>query len=220
MAANRNRGAMSDDRIEVKIDIFDKPEQVALVLKKLTVQELLGEILQEFREDFAFLDVDNPGFYEIYPKDRDVALDVAKSLSSQVKHGAALVLRERPFPIPTGAKPMKQTVYLKEMQTQKVFKLGWLPAIIGRPDAAMNDDHLLAVNLQTFSTGLRVSRRHAQIVERSGKLYLESLSQNPTCVGDRTLTEGDRYPLNPDDEIILEKGNITLKVIIRDQSTN
>jgi pSer/pThr/pTyr-binding forkhead associated (FHA) protein len=89
-------------------------------------------------------------------------------------------------------------------------------------------NELVAVDLQAFSTGLRVSRRHVIIYEQEGVYFVESLSSNPASLL-RTSPSGDgseqaveltetRVPLLSGDVIRLERSAILLKFIVRDSA--
>ncbi|NJN66781.1 MAG: FHA domain-containing protein [Chloroflexaceae bacterium] len=66
-----------------------------------------------------------------------------------------------------------------------------------------------------------MSRRHAQITEERGQFYLEGLSQNPTMVedaqGNRVPLHASKHRLHHGDRICLERSQITLKFLIRDE---
>ena len=203
-----------DERIDLIVDVFDQVGQQAQVLGRLTVHEFIQEIIQEFRDDFTFLDSFNPSFYELCLKEQGGSLDANKCIGTVVESGASLLLREKAISMPEGAEPLSEMVYLRESQSERVFKLGWHPAIIGRPDKLAGNDSLLAVNLQEFANNLRVSRRHAQIMKENDQFYLESLSRNPIMINGEVLVDGQRRLLNPDDEILLENSNIMLKFSI------
>jgi pSer/pThr/pTyr-binding forkhead associated (FHA) protein len=110
---------------------------------------------------------------------------------------------------------------LREVVSGQVYKLHWLPAIIGRPDKNQLLDDRIAVDLESYKTGLRVSRRHAQIVEEDGRYFVESLSRNPTLLrspdGSLEAVDSEKQPLQHDDVIQLERSNIALKFIVRSQ---
>src|SRR5512147_1775526 len=64
---NRNRQAIMDEYIDVKIDVFEHAGQRARLRKNLTVTTLIEEILREF-DDIA---ADSPEKYAIYLKGFD-----------------------------------------------------------------------------------------------------------------------------------------------------
>ena len=202
-------------RLNLYIDIFDQLKQHALALPTLSGRELVAEILKEFRE-LEFLS-DDPTRYQLLKVEDHTPLLADKTLGEQLKDGQYLLFEEITPRLPDGATSPSQTLYLRESSTGKVFTLHWLPALIGRPHVDALDNDLLAVNLESFKTGMRVSRRHAQIIEEAGQFLVESLSQNPTTVED---SEGNRIPsihqrIQSGDQIHLERSGISFKCIIR-----
>ncbi len=217
-------------RLELFINLPGQGRQRALALASITPAELVDAVLQEFRGELEYLS-DSVADYRLVraadhpPLDDGAAdhapLDDGAPLAAQVRDGDDLALEERPREVPQGARPSSKPVYLREQATGMVFRLAWLPAIIGRPDDNLPDNEMLAVNLAPLVSGARVSRRHAQIVEDGGQLFVESLArQNPTIVraaaGNETRVEDGRVPLSDGDVIYLERSKLALKVIVRE----
>lgn len=204
-------------RLELFIDVFDQPKQRALALPTITRNELVASILQEFRE-FDFLS-DNPAQYQLLKADDNSPLLDEKPVGEQqVTKGQHLLFAEQELPLPEGTTRPSQPIYLRDLGSGKVYKLHWLPAIIGRPDADAADNAQLAVALEAEQTGLRVSRRHASITEENGQFYVASLSQNPTSIQDsdgNTATIGRRWKLQNGNVIHLERSGISFKFIVR-----
>lgn len=211
-----------DDRVELKIDVFDFPGQMARVLKSLTIRELIEEILIEF-EELPFLDSNAPWNYDLRPPDEGPPLAPEQTIAGHhLTRGTELMLVERPVILPPGAATMPGHVYLvyvrkSDTDIRRVFKLNWQPAIIGRPDTSQPMNELLAVNLESFPTGLRVSRRHAKIYEKNGRYYLEGLSNNPIFVNDNPEPLSGARELADGDQILLERSDITLQFIERQE---
>ncbi len=205
--------------LELSIDIFEKKNQRARVLPDLVPSELVEAILQEFRE-LEYLG-DTPVSYQLLRASDQMLLDDTRALNKQhITDATRLILQEREIPLPEGTQRPTQHIYVREQQTSKVYKLQWLPAIIGRPGQNQAHNDWVAVNLGGHRTGLRVSRRHAQITESRGNYFIESLSSNPTALedstGTRTVLEPNaRYPLHHGNIIHLERSEIMLKFIIR-----
>ena len=209
-------------RLDVRIDIFDELAQWAKLLPSLKPSELVDAILQEFQE-LEYLS-DAPADYYLVPAGNEEAvLQEDIQLLQQVANESRLKLLEVERPLPPGTKRPSQAIYLRDVANGKVYKLHWLPAIIGRPDKNQPHDDRIAVDLESYQTGLRVSRRHAQITEQNGRYFIESLSRNPTTVKneEETVDVGDKKrPLQHGDLIQLERSNITLKFVVRQQSGN
>lgn len=207
----------SKKRLELRVDVFEKTDQLALPLPSLTPPEFIEAILQEFRE-LEYLS-NSPADYTLLKADDRLPLAAEEKLNQQVNNGARLVLVEEEVSLPSSTKQPTHPVYLREQVSGKVYKLNWLPAIIGRPDKnqALNDQ--VAVDLERYKTGLRVSRRHAQITEKDGQYFIHSLSRNPTALknsaGELVPVTDEKRPLQDGDVIHLERSNIALKFIIR-----
>ncbi len=189
------------DYLEVTIDVFDEAGQRAQVLRSLPVRGLIDEVLREF----SGLEKSTIDAYALYLKDGNKLLDPTLSLVEQgvtdqdeLVFGWAQASRAPGRLVITGSR----TAVLRDEQSGKIFPIDWQPAVIGRPhtDPALN--RLLAVDVSGFANSRRVSRRHAQITERDGRYFLESLSpHNPTyvdggqVVGKRPLQSGSRLSL-------------------------
>ena len=207
-------------RIELRIDIFDLTQQRAQALPNLSPPQLVEAILQEFTE-LEYLGA-LPENYQLLKAADNTPLDNEQSLQAQLGEEAHLILQERPLAaLPAETRPPSRHIYLRESKTGKVFKLNWLPVIIGRPDRNQAHNDWVAVNLASFETGMRVSRRHAIITEQGGKFYIQKLSKNPvTLLPDKTPGQeapvgAERRPLHPNDLIRLDRSGISLKFLVR-----
>ncbi len=209
-----------NDRLNLTIDIFDAKDQVAQVLSNLDEQGLIGAILQEFGDEFDFLGAD-PAAYRLLRSEDNTSLDPETPIGEQLKQRTHLVLADLESPLPLNAKPPASSVYLRDAVGENVFKLNWLPAIIGRPDNSHPQNELLAVNLESYATGLRVSRRHAQILVEDGEYYVEGMASNPTLLqkpGDLDPIDvtTERQRLEHGDVIKLSRSTIDLRFVVRD----
>jgi hypothetical protein len=212
----------NQSRLELFIDVFGLKRQRALALPAIMPTDLVGAVLQEFRE-LEFLG-DDPESYKIFKVLKDgnrSELDKNSPLEKQLAAQEQLVLVENIRPLPKDAKRPTQRVYLREQPMGAVHKLHWLPAIIGRHDAKQANNDLVAIDLSAHPQGLRISRRHAQISEDNGLYFLESLSSNPTLIVDgrglKKTVETEKVPLQNGDTILLEHSQVALKFIIRDK---
>ncbi|MCB8977455.1 MAG: FHA domain-containing protein [Ardenticatenaceae bacterium] len=205
-------------RFDLRIDIFERKAQWAKPLPTLKPAELVEAILQEFQE-VEYLSKSATDYYLAQVEDETAVLQEDVSLQEQLPNESRLQLREVERPLPKGTSRPSQAIYVRELVSGKVYKLNWLPAIIGRPDKNQPNDDWIAVDLESYKTGLRVSRRHAQITEQNGRYFIESLSRNPTLLKDaegNVETVGDeKRPLQHGDTIQLERSNIALKFIVR-----
>lgn len=202
-------------RMALFIDVLSLPRQEARALARLKPADLVGAILSEFRELEQL--GDQPGEYEL----RDAEgrpLDPDLALGKQVRDKASLVLIECPIPLPPGTVAPSSPVYLREKISGKVFRIGWLPAIIGRADPDLPNNERVAVNLTALDAGQRVSRRHAQLVEVDGRLAIVALGANPiSLLRDDGSTEpiGEMPHLLTNDSLIrLDRSGIVLKVLL------
>jgi hypothetical protein len=208
----------SQTRLDIRVDVFEKEDQWAKPLSSLKPPDLITAIFEEFRE-LEYLSGD-PEDYLLVKKEDSSPLDPEEALDGQLSKNAHLVLLEQERTLPKGTKPLSAPVYLREQTSGKVYKLHWMPAVIGRPDPNQANNDWLAVNLEAYPTGLRVSRRHAQITEDNGRYSIKSLSKNPTVIKDEEGNEkliGDTpIQLENNDVVLLERSNISLKFIIRE----
>lgn len=207
----------SQKRLALQVNVFEETSQKALALPTLTPPELVEAILQEFRE-LEYLS-DSPADYRLLNAEDQSPLDEENELREQIGAGGQLVLAENDLPLPDGADRPTDAIYLRDQALGQVYKLHWEPAIIGRPDKNQPQNEWVAVNLEMHRTGLRVSRRHAQITEENGAYFIHSLSRNPTSIrnnaGKTVSVTEEKRPLQNGDIIHLERSNIALKFIIR-----
>jgi hypothetical protein len=214
---------LSTERLRVTVDIFDKPNQQARPLAALTVREFIAAILAEFQGDFDQLGSD-PSQYYLAKVDgttgNHVALKATEPLATLEVEGAHLLFCEAHMTAPVMTDTPGHAIYLREPSRGKVFPLQWLPALIGRPNHDEADAPPPAVDLSAYPTGLRVSRRHAQIVEQGGRYYVESLSPtNPLLVrdgaGNTVQVQEQKQLLQNGDLLILEHSEIQLQFLLR-----
>jgi hypothetical protein len=209
---------MSSPRVTLKVDVFEKPEQTAQVLKELTPPQLIGAILSEFRE-LEYLS-DNPADYRLVRMDTGMPLDGNHQLADQTWDDMHLRLEELDSYLPEGCERPTQPIYLRELRAGKAYKIHWHTAIVGRSSEGQPFNRRIAVDLRNSPTGLRVSRRHLHIEEDGDKYILDIVSNNPvTLIRDNQeviagATHG-RIPLLNGDTIRLDRSEIQLKFIIR-----
>lgn len=211
------------DRLDLTIDVLEVPAQRAAALWTLSPQELIAATLLEFSE-LEQLGID-PGDYELLDASTGAALD-EKPLDELYPRDATdvhLKLVEKSAPTPRGAQPASEPIYLREQSTGRVYRLAWLPAIIGRPDRNLSDNNLLAVNLEALPTGLRVSRRHVKISEQGGHYFIQRMSGNPTVLRRANgeiinLLDASHTSIDNGDVIVLERSQITLRFLVQPDS--
>lgn len=207
-------------RLELKINVFEQTAQQALILPGLTSSELIEAILNEFAPDFNYFS-DNKDDYQLVKSADQHPLPDDQKLSDVLKPGETITLIERSLALPAGSSRPRQAIYLREESSQHLYKLHWLPAVIGRRDTSTAVNPLLAVDLGNYTNGLRISRRHAQIVEDQGGQYvLESLAHNnPTVVvrpNERPVViDGQRYQILHGDTIRFQNSELKFQFIIR-----
>lgn len=211
---------MSGSRLDLQIDIFNLPAQRAQPLASLTVRQLIAAILSEFGE-VEFLGT-NSESYELHRLSTGAVLEFDAPLQSQVQSGDHLRLEERESPQPTGTWQPTDHLYMRERDergTRRVHRIGWVPALVGRP-ASNDSDALLAVNLQHAPTGMRVSRRHLRLFEHQGQYFVEMISDNPTTLLREAMPP---YPLTLEhptevragDLIQFDRSGIYLRFLVR-----
>lgn len=213
----------SAERLHLTVDIFDQLAQRAHPLPSLTVQEFVAAILTEFQSDFAHLGSEATQYYLTRAEPGNgvtTPLHPDELLAQQVQDGDHLVFCEKNLAPSTPSTAPHQAIYLREQSQGRVFPLQWLPALIGRPHYDQPDAPPPAVDLSGYPTGLRVSRRHAQIIEEGGRYYVESLSlTNPMALrdtaGNRVRLQAQKQLLQDGDTIILENSEIQLQFLVR-----
>ncbi|MEZ4662928.1 MAG: hypothetical protein R2911_35725 [Caldilineaceae bacterium] len=141
--------------MDLVIDVFELKAQQARVLDNLRPPDLVKAVLAEFQE-LDYLGK-SPAEYRLLRADTNAALDETEPLGSQLLRNDHLVLAERVQPTPSGAQRPEQNLYLRDVAANTVYKLHWLPAIIGRWDETQPNNNLLAVNLDAHAAGPRVS---------------------------------------------------------------
>ncbi len=208
---------MSAKRLEVQIDVLNRPNQRALPLADLMPPELIAAILQEFR-DIEYLGIDGSDYCLLRSEDA-MELDPAVGLGEQLGVKPHLRLVERPLKVPPGAQRVEDSLYLREEASGRVYRLAWLPAIVGRSDATLKGDDLVAANLESLPTGLRVSRRHVRVTGEGRQYYAECMSSNPASLrranGETAALGRTRQPLASGDVLYLDRSEIALKFIVR-----
>ena len=205
--------------MDLRIDIFSARDQGARATRELTPTQLIAAIIQEFREIEQL--GDDPARYQLLRVADHTALLDDHKLERQAGDITRLVLVDRPVTLPVGTHALGRRVYLREQERNKVFRLHWQPAVIGRRQSVQGEEPPLAVNLADHAARDYISKRHAQIIEQGGRLMVESLTSKPTRVvtanGDPVdLVEGKPYPLTHGDVIHLINSRVELRVLIDD----
>lgn len=208
------------DRLDLTVDILDMSNQQARALRELKPSEFIQAILEEFRE-LEYLG-ENPRDYQLVKAEDQALLQDDTALGEQLTEKERhLLLRETQLEkLPQGTAAPAQPTYLREQNTNQVFRLNWMAAIIGRASADTPNE-LLAADLKRFPTGMRVSRRHVRISQVNGEFFVESMaSNNPiklqrASTGETIMLEEKKVPLAHQDIIKLERSDISLKFIIR-----
>jgi hypothetical protein len=212
---------MSDgqNRLELLVDLREAQGQRALVLPALTAEELVREILHEFRA-LGYLG-DTPAHYWLLRAGDRSVLDPAAPLGKEIGAGERLILVEQDLPLPEQTRRPTKHIYLRDEGSGKVYKLHWQPALIGRASPGQQQNALLAVDLADHPQGLRVSRCQAQIEEKDGQFYIRGLSPNPTAIkgvdGSTTTLDAQRRPLQGGEIVCLERSQIALRFVIHEK---
>lgn len=212
---------MCAKRLEVTIDVLDCGSQRALPLTDLMPADLIAAILQEFRE-IERLGIDSRDYCLLRAADQrelDPNVEIGAQLSEKAPH---LLLVERPVHTPPGAQAVNDGLYLREETGARVYRLAWLPAIIGRSDPTLSSNQLVAADLESLPTGLRVSRRHVRITQEDGRYWVEALSSNPASLrpsqGAAAPLHRTKQPIASGDVIYLNRSEVALKFIVHARS--
>lgn len=210
----------SQARIELFIDVFEQAGQRALALSELKPAQLVAAILQEFHA-LEYLGDSADAYYLVRaatgePLDAESTLD-----QQQVQKGDLLVLMERELPLPEGTRRPSVPIYLREPYEARTYPLQWLPAIIGRRSENRPHNELVAVDLSSYASGPRVSRRHVQLTEAAAGFFVQNLLSNPVSLlspgrwsGAIPVTAAPQKILH-NDIIRLDRSEIELKFIVR-----
>ncbi len=226
-------------RLELLIDVFSLKKQRALVLPTLMPAELITQVIKEFGgtnnigkgisetapDKYLKMEYicDSADEYLLLKASTKQPLNPTIPLGKQLAPLEQLILVELNKPLPSDTVRPSRPIYLVEQRSNKVYKIHWLPAIIGRSDSNLPYNDRLAVNLSRHPDGQRVSRRHAQLTEMNGQFFVTSLSPNPVLIKRsqdmQVRVEGERgpQPLNRGDELIFSNNQIALKFIVRDE---
>ncbi len=213
---------MSDGYTKLHIDLsllnephqataFDKPHVVE-IQRKVTPRYLVQAIIDEFNEVTHL--IRDPAAYYLDQGQDGTRLDDNDPLLEQLGNQYTCRLVEVEQEFPPHAQPMHRRIYLREQGSNRVIRLAWQPAIIGRSDEKLSDNDLIACKLSNYN----VSRRHAQIVIDGQQVLIESLApKNPLHVispNTPPIPVNGRYPIKNGDTIELVRSKIKLQVII------
>ena len=206
-----------DERIECRVDIFQHVEQRARVKPATLPEEMLAAIVEEFHVDIPYLGRNLDRYH--LQCDRAL-LQAGTPLGSQIQSGAKLTLVENELSKPIYAQQLDVPIYFKEIRSGHVFKVSWVPAIIGRLDPSHPYSEQVSVDLTRLENSVRVSRRHIELSERDGILYaqLKSLQNEATLLKKKQKERvklNDRYvSLENGDILRLERSKIELEVML------
>jgi hypothetical protein len=189
-------------RLTIVSDLFGEEEIIAR--DHLPIHRLLAEIKREYNL------VDEQ--YSLRFRDSDQPLNPDQTLEQAgVRTGMALV-----FEIGQGesgkspSNPIRQRAFLQS-ETGETFNIVRQPALIGRPDTKKQImANMLDADLTALDPTKSSSRPHAQITQRDGVYYLESLrDDNLAYVNGVPVRVGNSHPLRAGDK--LRFGAVTLE---------
>lgn len=213
-------------QLDLKIDIFSAPAQRAVVLANLRPPQLVAAIIAEFcgDENQPLLDTQADRYYLARGRDAPPLVDDLSLESQHVVDGEQLVLLEHEPPQPTGTDRPKRPIYLRHQPSARVYRLHWLPALVGRPAGQSADNDRLALNLAGFPRSDWVSRHHAQISEQDGAVLLTNLAENNPIVvrspdgTDTRVRSRVPTPIRHKDAIVFIHSGIELQLLIADET--
>lgn len=209
--------AAATNRLEIQVDVLENADQRALPLAQLKPPELVQAILQEFR-DIEHLGVEGAAYTLVNMTD-GTELDPDVEIGAQLADGAHLRLVERDATIPAGVQPPPDDLYLREHGGGWVYKINWLPAVVGRADSTLPDSRLVAADLSNLPTGLRISRRHLLLTWEGGRYFVECASGNPAEIrrpdGSSVALGSVRQSIAAGDVLYLNRSDVSLKFIVR-----
>lgn len=198
-------------RTTISLDFLGISTEIAQACPDITIGQFIQEILVEFGLDYSFLNQHQPQDYVLRTAVDGFDLPFDQSVH-QIGGRGTLFFREKDLIVPETAVVNPMPFYLR--YRSHIFKIGWLPALIGRPITGDADNALLAVNLEPFS--LAVSRRQAKIVMENGRFAIRNLSENPILLNGKPLpfvSDTANLPasnLQDGDTLLLQRSGITL----------
>jgi hypothetical protein len=198
-------------RTTIEIDFLGIRTEIAQVRSDVSISQLIQEILVEFALEHPFLNQHQPQNYVLRTAVDSIDLPPEQPIHQIGKRGV-LYFQEKEIVVPETAVPIDQPFYLR--YRSHVFKIGWTPALIGRPIPGDAANALLAVDLEPFS--LAVSRRQAEIVRVDSRFAIRSLSDNPLLLNGSPLpytpdaAGAQPAPLQDGDTILLQRSGISL----------
>lgn len=197
-------------RTTIEINFLGISTETAQVRSEVTIGQLIQEILVEFALEFPFLNQHKLQNYALRTAVDSIDLPPDQAIH-QIGKRSKLFFREKEVMVPETAVSIEQPFYLR--YRSHVFKIGWTPALIGRPIPGDAANALLAVDLEPFS--LAVSRRQAEIVWEDGRFAIRSLSENPMLINGSSLSftpDSADLPtqLHDGDKILLQRSGIAL----------
>jgi hypothetical protein len=213
----------NDSYFELYVHGFEQIDERVQVLPEVTPHDLVAAILDEFAE-LDYLGVD-PSGYRLCRREGDTEaaaeLDIARPLRAQVASGDHLLLVEQEPGMPSGTCRPAYPIYLQEHDLRRAFRVGFIPAIVGRSDPNLSDDYMVAVDLSGCHGANRVSRRHLILRQDESGVHVQSLSSNSsTLIHDDTeeIVPGapDFLRVVPGDVIRLDRSGIRLKLVVRE----
>ena len=196
-----------DDYLEVIFNIFEHTDQHTKILKTLTIETLIGEILKEFND----IPDDLPEKYGLFIKGSENPLPRKLTIAQlDIQPQDELVLDYLHKTIREMLAP-DQYAFIQVDTTGKRYTIKWQPAIIGRPSIDVNHNIRLAVNMQTVPNGLTVSRSQAQITFSEGHYLIERLAEkNPIYLNGKELHQTSKKEIKHADKLMVGPKKIGL----------
>jgi hypothetical protein len=206
------------NRIKLQVELPGRQPEEARVLPTLTAMQFIDVILAEFRNEIEHLS-DVPARYQLVRGDGAV-LDDDRPLGDQVRDGLLHLVERRPQ-LPAGTTAPPRPCYLRDLASGTVYPILWLPALIGRSDASLPNNELIAVDLAGAPAGRRVSRRHVRLADARGQLAIARVPEshaNPVQLrrADGTIEEVAEVLVvaRHGDVLVLPHSQIELKVLL------
>ncbi len=199
---------LQDTHMLIKIHIFDDEEiQFALVRKDINIDDIIKEIVKEFKDD-AELDPD--GNYALTLASSG---DTPQPNVSYEKDLIAQATDETPE-LYFGWKTKRKISFLMIEEgiriTPELF-----PTTIGRNDSNAADTlEKIGVNLSASKFSKSVSREHGVLYEENEKYSIEtSPGKQPIVLNDNPVLPGEKKELKSGDHVVI--GRVKLEIEIR-----
>jgi len=173
--------------------------QRILIMTSLTIRDLRAQIVEKLaqegakRSDYALI-------LEGQPDGEPLSLDTP---INTLRPGTTLIVERVDH-----QEAVEDTDIILLFDDDSMIMVDKLPCVIGRS----KQDEGIEVNLQDFPESLTVSRRHAELAKKGGKVTIRALGDKPVYVNEQP---GGMLPLILTDNDTVRLGKVSMRVRLR-----